>query len=77
MKIRFAMLLVASVTFVGCQSPEATRTRGGGRGGDPGNRPANVKIHEGSRPYWKTPVLIPSESVSLEASRQAQRLSQP
>lgn len=75
--MRLAMLIAASITAIGCRSPEATRMRAGGAGGDRGNRPAIVKMHEGSRPFWKTPVVIPSESMSLEAARQAQELSQP
>jgi hypothetical protein len=77
MKIRLAMLLAASFTLLACQSPEARRTRGGGPGADPGNRPATVKMHEGSRPYWKTPVDVPGQAVPLDAARHAQRLSQP
>jgi hypothetical protein len=60
-----------------CASPEATRQRGGGRGGDPGNRPAQVKMHEGSRPYWKTPVRIKGARMPLDASEQARQLSLP
>ena len=71
------MLLAACITLAGCESPEATRTRGGGPGGDTGNRPADVNMHEGSRPYWETPVLIPGESPSLQPARQAQQLSRP
>jgi hypothetical protein len=77
MRIPLGMLLAACITLSGCESPEATRARGGGPGGDTGNRPADVKMHEGSRPYWETPVVIPSESASLEPARQAQQLSQP
>jgi hypothetical protein len=77
MKIMAGMLLAASITFAGCESPEATRTRGGGPGGDRGNRPVNVKMHEGSRQYWKTPVLIPGESVSLQPANHARQISQP
>lgn len=71
------MLIAASVTFTACRSPEATRMRAGGPGGDRGNRPAVVKMHEGSRPFWKTPVVVPGESVPLEPARQAQGLSRP
>ena len=77
MRIAFGALLVACITIAGCESPEATRTRGGGPGGDTGNRPAVVKMHEGSRQYWETPVAIPGESATLEPARQAQQLSQP
>jgi hypothetical protein len=77
MRIVVGMLLAAGISLAGCTSPEATRTRGGGPGGDRGNRPANVKMHEGSRPYWETPVVIPGESASLEPARHAQQLSRP
>ena len=70
-------LIAACLTLAGCASPEATRTRGGGAGADTGNRPANVKMHEGSRQYWETPVVIPGASPSLEPARQAQQLSRP
>ena len=77
MRIAFTLVLAAGITVAGCASPEAARTRGGGRGADRGNRPATVKMHEGSRQYWETPVVIPGESMSLEPARQAQQLSQP
>jgi hypothetical protein len=44
-----------TVLVVGCSSPEATRMRSGGRGGDIGNRGKVVQMHEGARPYWSTP----------------------
>ena len=68
--------LVASMALAGCESPEATRTRGGGPGADGGNRPAIVKMHEGSRQYWETPVMIPGESVSLQPANHARQISQ-
>ena len=77
MRVAFTVVLAACIAVAGCASPEAARTRGGGRGADRGNRPANVKMHEGSRQYWETPVLIPGESMSLEPARHAQQLSQP
>ena len=77
MRFAFATLLVFCISIAGCESPEATRTSGGGPGGDTGNRPAIVKMHEGSRQYWGTPKSIPGESDSLEPARQAQQGSQP
>jgi hypothetical protein len=38
----------------GCTSPEATRVRAGGPGGDVGNR-GDVELHGGSQPYYGTP----------------------
>jgi hypothetical protein len=71
-----ALFILASLLAVGCTSPEATRQRGGGPGGDPGNRPAQVMMHEGSRQYWKTPVRI-GEAMPVGASEQARQLSMP
>jgi hypothetical protein len=73
---------LASVTFiavlfylVGCDSPETTRTRGGGPGGDVGNRTKIVKMHEGAKPFEKTPKIIPAKSPPLAAAEQADQLS--
>lgn len=61
---------------VACTSPEARRTRGGGPGGDPGNRGEVVEMHEGSRPYADTPRLVGGVGLDdLDSARQAQRLS--
>lgn len=77
MRIRFGLVVVASIALAGCESPEAMRTRGGGPGADGGNRPVTVKMHEGSRQYWETPVIIPGESVSLQPADHARQISQP
>ncbi|MBA4263965.1 MAG: hypothetical protein C0453_02690 [Comamonadaceae bacterium] len=61
-----ALLLAA------CDSPEAARTRGGGPGGDIGNRPEIVRMHEGSRPYHETARLVPTETPALDTASQAQ-----
>jgi hypothetical protein len=50
--------LIALVAIAGCSSPEARRARAGGPGADVGNRSADVEIHEGAQPYYKTPVLV-------------------
>lgn len=48
-------LLVAG-TGLACNSPEATRTRGGGPGADLGNHPRGpVELHAGARMYAGTP----------------------
>ena len=75
MRIRCAAMIVGCLTMAGCTSPERTRTRGGGPGADVGNRPAAVKMHEGSRPYWKTPDRIGIEHPALEPARQAYDIS--
>jgi hypothetical protein len=46
------MALVAALGA--CTSPEATRERAGGPGGDVGNR-GDVELHGGSQPYYGTP----------------------
>ena len=70
-----SVLLLACIGLAGCASPETGRRRGGA-GGDVGNRPRTVKMHEGSDPFWKTPVRIVSEHSSLEPARHAERRSQ-
>jgi hypothetical protein len=50
--LAFVVLLAA------CDSPEAARTRGGGPGADVGNRGEIIRMHEGSKPYSKTPDRI-------------------
>lgn len=63
-------LLVAGLAA--CTSPEATRVRAGGPGGDTGNRARVVEMHEGSEPYWRTPRLIGEElRASTRTARQA------
>jgi hypothetical protein len=52
---RVLALAALACLVVGCTSPEATRTRAGGPGGDVGNRRDDVSMHEGSKPYWNTP----------------------
>lgn len=72
-----SIVLASSLLAVGCGSPEATRSRGGGPGADPGNRRAVVLMHEGSRQYYQTPVLIPEEPMPLDPAHQARELSLP
>ncbi|MBM4439792.1 MAG: hypothetical protein FJ027_05200 [Candidatus Rokubacteria bacterium] len=72
------MLTLALALGVGaCASPEATRQRAGGSGGDVGNRGDTVRMHEGSDPYWNTPRTPGIEGTALDPARQAQRLSRP
>jgi hypothetical protein len=75
MKIALRLLLIGCVGVAGCGSPEATRTRGGGHGADVGNRTRTVEMHEGSRPFWKTPDRIAVEHPPLEPAQQAYLLS--
>ncbi|HJR59080.1 MAG TPA: hypothetical protein VJ813_06780 [Vicinamibacterales bacterium] len=74
---RLAPLVLACAVLGSCASPEATRQRGGGPGGDTGNRPSQVMMHEGSRQYWETRVVIPGEGPPLAPSEQARHLSLP
>jgi hypothetical protein len=75
--MRFALITVAALGLylAACASPEATRTRGGGPGADVGNRGKDVDMHEGSRPFWKTPDLIPTKHPPLAPANQADQLS--
>jgi hypothetical protein len=75
MNLILAMLLIVFTTLAGCVSPEPTRTRGGGPGADVGNRTKVVEMHEGSRPFEKTPQIIDAEHPPLETARQADQLS--
>ncbi|MGE5217950.1 MAG: hypothetical protein ACM3SP_13190 [Chloroflexota bacterium] len=75
MKLTAFFLVVLSLSVVGCASPEARRTRGGGPGADVGNRATVVNMHEGSRPFYQTPDLISAKHPPLEAARQADELS--
>lgn len=70
-----ALMAFVSLVTAGCVSPEATRTRGGGPGADVGNRPATVRMHEGSRQYWKTPLVIRGDGPSLAPSEHARSVS--
>ena len=54
-----SVLLMLLLGLGACTSPEASRTRGGGAGGDVGNRDAVVEIHAGARLYYHTPCRLP------------------
>ena len=68
-------LIVLSLYLAGCASPELTRTRGGGPGADIGSRDKVVRIHEGAKPFEKTPKLIPTKHPPLDPANQADQLS--
>jgi hypothetical protein len=71
-----AIVIVALVLYLtACASPEMTRTRGGGPGADPGNRDKFVQMHEGAKPFEKTPKLIPTKHPPLDPAHQAEQLS--
>jgi hypothetical protein len=69
------LVVIGACGLAACVSPEAQRTRGGGPGADPQNRPAVVKMHEGSDQYWETPKRIDTDAPPLEPARQARELS--
>jgi hypothetical protein len=54
-----------------CASPEASRSRGGGPGADVGNRTRIVEMHEGSKPYEKTPRIIPAQQPATQPASRA------
>jgi hypothetical protein len=54
------LVAVLLATLAGCTSPEATRQRAGGSGGDVGNRRESVELHAGADPYWRTPSAMPA-----------------
>ena len=68
-------LVAVAFWLAACASPEANRTRGGGPGADVGNRTQSVEMHEGSKPFEKTPQIITVKHPSLEPARQAYELS--
>jgi hypothetical protein len=70
-----AIALIGVFYLVGCSSPETKRTRGGGPGADRGNRDKAVRMHEGAKPFEKTPKLIPTKHPPLEPASQADQLS--
>lgn len=71
-----AITLMAFLLYLaGCASPERTRTRGGGPGADVGNRAKFVQMHEGSKPFEKTPKVISAKHPPLDPASQADQLS--
>jgi hypothetical protein len=68
-------LVAFSLYLIGCASPETKRMRGGGPGADVGNRDKFVQMHEGSKPFEKTPKIIPAQGPPLVSADQAYQLS--
>ena len=76
--MRAGIFAAFACVAAGCTSPEGQRTRGGGAGGDIGNRPATIRMHEGSQPFWETPGRIGDAAhPPLEPASQARQLSRP
>lgn len=53
-RVLAVLLLIGGLLVAAC-SPEATRVRSGGPGGDIGNRPRMPDIHGPINPYYETP----------------------
>jgi hypothetical protein len=71
---RISLAVIALIAFPPARVLN-TRTRGGGPGADVGNRDKFVQMHEGSRPFEKTPKLISTKHPSLAPASQADQLS--
>jgi hypothetical protein len=69
------LVLILCPWLSACYSPETSRTRGGGPGADVGNRRPFINMHEGSRPFYQTPQLIPVKPPPLDSAHQADELS--
>jgi hypothetical protein len=69
------VLFLLVLCVAACASPEMTRTRGDGPGADVGNRGQVVQMHEGSKPFDKTPKVIPAQHPPLDPASQADQLS--
>ena len=60
-RLLYTGLALAPLALAACGSPEAERSRGGGKGADTNNRDAVIEMHQGSRMYYRTPCLIPDK----------------
>jgi hypothetical protein len=75
MSLGLIIFVAFSFYLIGCASPETKRMRGGGPGADMGNRTKFVQMHEGSKPFEKTPTIIPTKHPPLAPASQANDLS--
>ena len=75
MSLALITLMAVLLLVAGCASPETSRTRGGGPGADLGNRGKIVQMHEGSKPFEKTPQIISTKHPPLGPASQADQLS--
>ena len=64
MRAWWGIALVAVALAACAASPEASRSRGGGPGADPGNHGTVVQIHAGNKIYYKTPCRTPKVKCS-------------
>ena len=69
------LIIAIAAALAACTSPESTRTRGGGPGADVGNRSAVTRMHEGAKPYERTPKLTTTEPPALDPATHADRES--
>jgi hypothetical protein len=69
MALPILTLLAVFLVLTACTSPETTRMRAGGPGADVGNRGQTVEMHEGSKPYDKTPQIIPRQPTPKAAAQ--------
>ena len=53
-RMTLAGLIALFTALNGCDSPEASRTRGGGPGADVGNWGRPTEFHAGAEPYHET-----------------------
>ena len=54
-RLALGLVLLAGALAAACVSPEASRTRASGPGGDVGNRRERVEIHGRTDPAYETP----------------------
>jgi hypothetical protein len=74
--VKLAWIVAAlGLLLAACTSPEATRLRGQGHGGDVRNVGEVARMHEGSDPYWRTPRARGVGTPPIDSARQADRLS--
>jgi len=74
--VKLAWIVAAlGLLLAACTSPEGTRMRGQGRGGDVRNVGEVARMHEGSDPYWHTPRARGVGTPPIDSARQADRLS--
>jgi hypothetical protein len=75
--VSLAVIILVALLFylAACTSPETARSRGGGPGADVGNRTKFVQMHEGSKPFEKTPKIISAKHPPLDSASQANQLS--
>jgi hypothetical protein len=75
MVVSVIVLIGLFFLLAACASPEASRTSGGGPGADVGNRTRIVQMHEGSKPFEKTPRLIPVQQPTVATASKTEQPS--